>query len=107
MMPPGKCAQQVELQTAWRPSGALAAWIARRYDSFCAGWRSPIGWTCMTYFVSPKYKQAWLRPARLAVVSLGAMMAAGDHGGAPTALDRSVGAFEPRLTARRLPATQR
>src|SRR5258708_40153176 len=81
MMPPGKCAQQVELQTAWRPSGALAAWIARRYDSFCAGWRSPIGWTCMTYFVSPKYKQAWLRPARLAVVSLAAVTAAGDHAG--------------------------
>src|SRR5215470_19217560 len=99
MMPPGKCAQQVELQTAWRPSGALAAWIARRYDSFCAGWRSPIGWTCMTYFVSPKYKQAWLRSARLAVVSLAAVTAAGDHAGAAKGRNERAVAFESRITA--------
>jgi hypothetical protein len=53
----------------------------------------------MTYFVSPKYKQAWLRPARLAVVSLAAVTAAGDHAGAAKGRNERVVAFESRITA--------
>jgi lipoprotein-anchoring transpeptidase ErfK/SrfK len=32
-----------------------------------------------SYFVELKHKQAWLRPARLATVSLAAVIASGDH----------------------------
>jgi hypothetical protein len=35
-----------------------------------------------SYFVSLKYKQTWLRPARLAIAGLAAVIAAGDHAGA-------------------------
>jgi hypothetical protein len=52
-----------------------------------------------SYFVSPKYKQAWLRPARLAVVSLTAVIAAGDHAGAAKGRNERVVAFESRMTA--------
>jgi lipoprotein-anchoring transpeptidase ErfK/SrfK len=33
-------------------------------------------------FVNPKRKQAWLKPAGLAIVSLAAVIATGDHAGA-------------------------
>ena len=35
-----------------------------------------------SWFVNPKHKQIWLPPARLAIVSLAAVIAAGDHAGA-------------------------
>jgi hypothetical protein len=68
--------------------------------SLRAGWRSPIGWTHMTsYFVSPKYKQAWLQPARLAIASLAAVITAGDHAGAANGRkERAVG-FESRTAS--------
>src|SRR5215468_7085147 len=47
---------------------------------YARGRRSPIGWMRMwSYFVSPKHKQAWLRPAHLASASLAALIAASDH----------------------------
>ena len=33
----------------------------------------------MRHFMSPRHKQAWLRPARVAIVSVSAVIAAGDH----------------------------
>src|SRR5262245_13137767 len=53
----------------------------------------------MTYFVGSKYKQAWLRPARLAIVSLAAVTAGGDHAGAAKGRNERVVAFESRITA--------
>src|SRR5216683_1677701 len=72
----------------------LAAWIAWRYVSLRAGRRSPIGWTrTMSYFVSPKNTQTWLRPTRLAIASLVAVITAGDHAGAAKGRNERAEAF--------------
>src|SRR5712671_5861504 len=55
-----------------------------------------IGWTPMTSY-SPKYKQAWLRPARLAIASLAAVITAGDHVGAANGRKERAAAFESRI----------
>src|SRR6266446_3219430 len=47
---------------------------------------------------SPKYKQASLRPARLAIASLAAVITAGDHAGAAKGLNERAVAFESRVT---------
>src|SRR5258708_8010275 len=49
-----------------------------------------------SYFLSPKYKQAWLGPARLAVASLAAVITAGDHSGAANSRKERAVAFESR-----------
>ncbi len=49
-----------------------------------------------SYFLSPKYKQAWLGPARLAVASLAAVITAGDHAGAANSRKERAVAFESR-----------
>src|SRR5258707_15663107 len=46
---------------------------------------------------SPKYKQAWLRPARLAIASLAAVITAGDHVGAANGREERAAAFEARI----------
>src|SRR5260221_7914315 len=46
---------------------------------------------------SPKYKQAWLRPARLAIASLAAVITAGDHVGAANGRKERAAAFESRI----------
>jgi hypothetical protein len=72
--------------------------IAWRYRSLPA-WRSLIGWTRMTYyyFVSHKDKRTWLRPARLAIASLAAVMTVGDHAGAANGRNERATAFESRI----------
>ena len=51
----------------------------------------------MSYFVSPKYRQTWLRPARLAIASLAAVITAGDHAGAANGRnERTVAVVESR-----------
>jgi len=48
-------------------------------------------------FVNPKHKQIWLPPARLAIVSLAAVIAAGDHAGAASGRnERSVESVKSR-----------
>jgi lipoprotein-anchoring transpeptidase ErfK/SrfK len=49
-----------------------------------------------SYFLSPKYKQAWLGPARLAVASLATVITAGDHAGAANSRKERAVAFESR-----------
>src|SRR5215468_8894500 len=49
-----------------------------------------------SYFLSPRYKQAWLGPARLAVASLAAVITAGDHAGAANSRKERAVAFESR-----------
>ena len=50
-----------------------------------------------SWFVNPKYKQIWLPPARLAIVSLAAVIAAGDHAGAASGRnERSVESVKSR-----------
>ncbi len=51
----------------------------------------------MSYFVSPKYKHAWLRPARLAIASLAAAITAGDHADAAKGRNERAVAFESRI----------
>ena len=51
----------------------------------------------MSYFVGPKYKQAWLRPARLAIASLAAVITAGDHADAAKGRNERAVAFESRI----------
>jgi hypothetical protein len=46
---------------------------------------------------SPKCKQAWLRPARLAIASLAAVIAAGDHAGAANIRKERAATFESRF----------
>ncbi len=53
----------------------------------------------MSYFVGPKYKQAWLWPARLAIASLAAMITAGDHADAAKGRNERAVAFESRIAA--------
>jgi hypothetical protein len=51
----------------------------------------------MSYFVSPKCKQTWLRPARLAIASWAAVIAAGDHAGAASSRnERAMASVESR-----------
>src|SRR5258708_38147194 len=50
-----------------------------------------------SYFVSLKYKQAWLRPARLAIAGLAAVITAGDHAGAATGRKERAAGFESRI----------
>jgi hypothetical protein len=52
-----------------------------------------------SYFVSPKYKQAWLQPARLAIASLAAVITAGNHAGAANARKERTVAFESRTAS--------
>jgi hypothetical protein len=52
-----------------------------------------------SYFLSPKYKQAWLGPARLAVASLAAVITAGDHAGAANSPKERAVAFESRTAS--------
>jgi hypothetical protein len=51
----------------------------------------------MSYFVGPKYKQAWLRPARLAIASLAAVITAGDRADAAKGRNERAVAFELRI----------
>ena len=51
-----------------------------------------------SYFVSLKYKQTWLRPARLAIAGLAAVIAAGDHAGAANGRKERAAGFESRIT---------
>jgi hypothetical protein len=82
------------IESSMAPCFAVAAGIAWRYVSLRAGWRSPIGWTCMmSYFASPKYGRTWLRPARLAIASLAAVITAGDHTGAANGRNERAVAF--------------
>src|SRR5258708_2314205 len=46
---------------------------------------------------SPKYKQSWLRPARLAIASLAAVITAGDHVGAANGRKERAAAFDSRI----------
>src|SRR5258707_6031638 len=50
-----------------------------------------------SYFISPKDKQTWLRPARLAIASLAAVITAGDHAGAANGRKERATAFESRI----------
>src|SRR5260370_41870736 len=50
-----------------------------------------------SYFVSLKYKQAWLRPARLAIAGLAAVITAGDHAGAANGRKERAAGFESRI----------
>jgi hypothetical protein len=50
-----------------------------------------------SYFISPKDKQTWLRPARLAIASLAAVIMAGDHAGAANGRKERAAAFESRI----------
>src|SRR6266853_5089008 len=50
-----------------------------------------------SYFVSLKYKQTWLRPARLAIAGLAAVIAAGDHAGAANGRKERAAGFESRI----------
>src|SRR5215469_4208314 len=51
----------------------------------------------MPYFVNPKHERTWWRPAGLAILSLAAMTAAGDHAGAASGHnERSVTSVESR-----------
>jgi hypothetical protein len=52
-----------------------------------------------SYFVSLKYKQAWLRPARLAIASLAAVITAGDHAGAANGRNERAAGFESRIAS--------
>src|SRR6266852_9163193 len=54
-----------------------------------------MGRTRMTSY-SPKYKQASLRPARLAIAGLAAVIAAGDHAGAANGRKERAAGFESR-----------
>ena len=48
-------------------------------------------------FVNPRHKQTWLRPAHLAIASLAAVIAAGDHAGAASGRnERSAASVESR-----------
>ena len=47
----------------------------------------------MSYFASSKYRQTWLRPARLAMASLAAVITAGDHAGAANGRNERTVAF--------------
>jgi hypothetical protein len=47
----------------------------------------------ISYFVSPKYRQTWLWPARLAIASLAAVITAGDHAGAANGRNERTVAF--------------
>src|SRR5215467_4665551 len=49
-------------------------------------------------FVSPKFKQAWLGPARLAIASLAVVITAGDHADAANGRNERAVAFESRIT---------
>jgi len=51
----------------------------------------------MSYFVGPKYKQAWLWPARLAIASLAAAIMEGDHADAAKGRNERAVAFESRI----------
>src|SRR5712671_4240861 len=54
---------------------------------------------CMTsYFVSPKYKQTWLRPVRLAIASLAVVIIVADHAGAAKGRNERAVAVESRIT---------
>jgi hypothetical protein len=48
-------------------------------------------------FVSPKFKQAWLWPARLAITSLAVVIVVGDHAGAANRRSEPAAAFESRI----------
>jgi lipoprotein-anchoring transpeptidase ErfK/SrfK len=50
-----------------------------------------------SYFVGPKYKPTWLRPARLAVASLAAVITVGDHAVAAKSRNERAVAFESRV----------
>src|SRR5262249_7736290 len=50
-----------------------------------------------SYFVSPKYKQTWLLPVRLAIASLAAAIMAGDHAGAANGRKERAAAPESRV----------
>ena len=51
-----------------------------------------------SYFVSPKYKQTWLRPARLAIASLAVVIIVADHAGAAKGRNERAVAFESRIS---------
>jgi hypothetical protein len=51
----------------------------------------------MSYFVSPKYKQTWLRPAQLAIASLAAVITASDYAGAANGRKERAAGFESRI----------
>ena len=53
----------------------------------------------MSYFVSPKYKQAWWGPARLAIASFAAVITAGDHAGAANSRKERAVTFESRAAS--------
>src|SRR5215831_10537606 len=48
-------------------------------------------------FVNSKHKQSWLRPARLAIASLAAVITAGDHAGAANNRKERAVTFESRI----------
>jgi L,D-transpeptidase-like protein len=50
----------------------------------------------MSYFVSPRYKQTWLRPAQLAIASLAAVITAGAHASAANGRNERAVAVESR-----------
>jgi hypothetical protein len=52
--------------------------------------------TCQ--FVSPKFRQAWLPPARLAIASLAAVITAGGQAGAANGRNERAATFESRIT---------
>ena len=47
----------------------------------------------MSSFASSKYRQTWLRPARLAITSLAVMITVGDHAGAANGRNERTVAF--------------
>jgi L,D-transpeptidase-like protein len=51
----------------------------------------------MSYFVSLQYKRTWLRPARLAIAGLAAVITAGDHAGAANGRKERAAGFESRI----------
>jgi len=53
----------------------------------------------MSYFVSPKYKQVWWGPARLAIASFAAVITAGDHAGAANSRKERAVTFESRAAS--------
>src|SRR5258707_3430456 len=50
-----------------------------------------------SYFVSLKYKQTWLRPARLAIAGWAGGITGGDHGGGANGRKERAAGFEPRI----------
>src|SRR5262249_61162225 len=79
MVRPGLAVTARPSQTFGRAIPPLYPHGAWNRDATCALLSQQDGGWGMRHFVSPRHKQTWLRPARVAIVSVSAVIAAGDH----------------------------